>query len=203
MEIEARVVAVALDFMGMTSVEDMPSEDILPSLVEATGEVQRKFLCDLVFQVVDIYVVNEKNIDVHIEELEKESRGNEGRLSDGRFGCRFPVIASNGKRRSLHEKTHGLHPSVKFPAYTPVVEDDVLNYQLAVLEYGMLYLNYCDAIPEGDGLCILRCWKFFLMFLKADGARNCKYAVEGLHLISQYYAILSPQMPMGFYKIAF
>jgi hypothetical protein len=38
---------------------------------------------------VDIYVVNEKNIDVHIEELEKESRTNEGRLPDGRFGCRF------------------------------------------------------------------------------------------------------------------
>ena len=29
------------------------------------------------------------------------------------------------------------------------------------------------------------------MFLKADGARSHKYAIEGLHLISQYYAILS------------
>ena len=198
MEIEARIVAAALDFMGMTSIEDTPSEDILPpSLVGATGEVQRKFLYDLVFQVVDIYVVNEKNIDVHIEELEKESRANEGRLPDGRFGCRFPgckkSFASNGKRRFLHEKTHGLHPSVKPPTYTPVVKDDVRNYQLALLEYGMLYLNFCDAISEGDGLRILRCWKFFLMFLKADGARSRKYAVEGLHLISQYYAILSPR----------
>ncbi len=108
MEIEARIVAAALDFMGMTSIENTPSEDILPSsLVGATGEVQRKFLYDLVFQVVYIYVVNEKNIDIHIEELEKESRANEGRLPDGRFGCRFPgcqkSFASNGKRLFLHE----------------------------------------------------------------------------------------------------
>ena len=89
MEIEARIVAAALDFMGMTSIEDTLASSLVGATVGATGEVQRKFLYDLVFQVVDIYVVNEKNIDVHIEELEKESRTNEGRLPDGRFGCRF------------------------------------------------------------------------------------------------------------------
>ena len=47
------------------------------------------------------------------------------------------------------------------------MKDDVRKYQLALLEYGMLYLNFCDAISEGDGLRILRCWKFVLMFLKA------------------------------------
>ena len=57
----------------------------------------------------------------------------------------------------------------------------------------MLYLNFSDALSEGHGLRILRCWNFFMMFLKADGARSHKYAIEGLHLISQYYAILSPR----------
>ena len=38
----------------------------------------------------------------------------------------------------------------------PTLVDDVRNYQLALLEYGMLYLNFCDAISEGDGLRILR-----------------------------------------------
>ena len=198
MEVEARVIAAALDVMGMTSTEDTPSEDILPSsLVEAASEEQKKFLSDFVFQLVDVYVVNENNIEAHIEELQKESRANDGRLPDGRFGCRFPgcrkSFACNGKRRFLHEKTHGLHTSVKPSTLPPVVKDDVRNYQLALLEYGMLYLNFSDAISEGDGLRILRCWKFFLMFLKADGARSRKYAIEGLHLISQYYAILSPR----------
>ena len=43
MKVEARVIAAALDVMGMTSTEDTPSEDILPSsLVEAAGEEQKK-----------------------------------------------------------------------------------------------------------------------------------------------------------------
>ena len=57
----------------------------------------------------------------------------------------------------------------------------------------MLFLNFSDAISEGDGLRILRCWKFFLMFLTLDGARSQNYSLEGLHLISQVYAILSPR----------
>ena len=114
-------------------------------------------------------------------------------VADFRFpGCR-KSFACNGKRSFLHEKTRELHPSVKPSTFLPVVKDDVRNYQSALLEYGMLYLNFSDAISEGDGLRILRCWKFFLMFLKADGARSRKYAIEGLHLISKYYAILSPR----------
>ena len=75
MEVEARVIAAALDVMGMTSTEDTPSEDILPSsLVEAAGEEQKKFLSDFVFQLVDVYAVNENNIEAHIEELQKESK---------------------------------------------------------------------------------------------------------------------------------
>ena len=57
----------------------------------------------------------------------------------------------------------------------------------------MLFLNFSDAITEGDGLRILRCWKFFLMFLKANRASSRKYAQEGMHLIFQVYALLSPQ----------
>ena len=52
MEVEARVIAAALDVMGMTSTEDTSSKDVLPSsLVEAAGEEQKKFLSDFVFQL--------------------------------------------------------------------------------------------------------------------------------------------------------
>ena len=104
---------------------------------------------------MDVYVVNEKNIEGHIEELEKESRASDSRLPDGHFGCRFPgckkSFACNGKRRFLHEKTHRFHPSVKPSTFAPVMKDDVRNYQLGLLEYGMLFLNFSDAISEGDG----------------------------------------------------
>jgi hypothetical protein len=199
MEIEARVIAAALDHMNMFSVDSIPSENILPaSLEKADGEVQKKFLKELVYQVVDTYVVNEQNINAHIEALESESRIDIGILPNGRFACRYPGCKKNfafdGKRRIAHEKIHGLHGPV--PSTTTcgtIVNDDCRNYQLALLEYGMLFLNFSDAITEGDGLRILRCWKFFLMFLKANGASSRKYALEGMHLISQVYALLSPR----------
>lgn len=198
MEIEARVVAATLDFMQMTSLHDTPPEEVLPSsLAFTTAETQKDFLKNLAYKIVDNYIVNETNINVLMENLQKEQRADAGVLSDGRFGCRFPgckkSFAFDGKRRVAHEKTHGLHACSTTSTATPAAKDDVRNYQLALLEYGMLFLNFSDAISEGDGLRILRCWKFFLMFLKVDGASSRKYALEGLHLISQVYAILSPR----------
>ncbi len=49
----------------------------------------------------------------------------------------------------------------------------------------MIYHNFKDAISEGDGERIIRCWKFFLPYLKADGAASRKYCLEGLHLLLQ------------------
>ena len=147
--------------------------------------------------LVDTYIVNETNINVLMEKLQKEQRADVGVLSDGRFGCRFPgckkSFTFDGKRRVAHEKTHGLHAHSSTSIPTSAVKDDVRNYQLALLEYGILFLNFSGAISEGNGLRILRCWKFFLMLLKEDGASSRKYALEGLHLISQVYATLSPR----------
>ena len=58
----------------------------------------------------------------------------------------------------------------------------------------MLFRNFSDTVSEGDGQRIIRCWKFFLLFLKRDGQRSCKYALElGLNIMSQIYALLSPR----------
>jgi hypothetical protein len=74
--------------MNMISMDSIPSENILPaSLEEADGEVQKKFLKELVYQVVDTYVVNEQNINAHIEALESESRMDVGILPNGHFAC--------------------------------------------------------------------------------------------------------------------
>ena len=42
----------------------------------------------------------------------------------------------------------------------------MLSYQRSLLDYGMLILNFFDGISEGDGERVVRCWKFFLMYLK-------------------------------------
>ena len=68
--------------------------------------------------------------------------------------------------------------------------DGMLAYQEALFEYGMLVVNFWDAVAEGDGERILRCWKFFLMYLKHQGGSATKYSLEVLYRMFQVYALL-------------
>jgi hypothetical protein len=66
-------------------------------------------------------------------------------------------------------------PSDAFVINSNRSEEDrnyMLAYQKALLDYGMLIMNFWDAIAEGDGDCVLRCWKFFLMYFP-PGTRRC------------------------------
>ena len=53
-------------------------------------------------------------------------------------------------------------------------------------------MNFYDAVSEGDGLHVFRCWKFMLPYFRQDGAASRKYALEALYLLFQAYALLSP-----------
>lgn len=69
----------------------------------------------------------------------------------------------------------------------------MLSYQKSLLEYGMLVMNFFDAVSEGDGGRLHRCWKFFLMYLKHQGGSATKYSLECLYQMFQIYGLLSPQ----------
>eukprot|EP00794_Sanderia_malayensis_P014497 gene14497-16004_t len=71
--------------------------------------------------------------------------------------------------------------------------DDMYNYQCSLLEYLMIVRNFKDAASEGDGDRILRCWRFLLPYMKADGSSCRKYCLEGLYLLCQVNCLLSPR----------
>ena len=70
-------------------------------------------------------------------------------------------------------------------------QDMVYDYTTKVLSVGMFYLEFCDAIKEGDGERVLRCWKFLLPLFKGAGRKN--YSLEALYFLYQYYFELPPQ----------
>ena len=55
-------------------------------------------------------------------------------------------------------------------------------------------MEFNDAVREGDGDRILRCWRYFLLIFKVSGRNN--YAIEAFTLLSQYTFILSPRSAM-------
>ena len=115
--------------------------------------------------MIDKYVLHQEQMNKPIADAEKEKQADVGILPDGKFPCRFPsckkTFAHDGKCREAHEKTHGLKKA-EVTATPTQCSDDMLNFQLALLEYGMLYKNFSDAVSEGDGGCLVRCWKCFL-----------------------------------------
>ena len=75
------------------------------------------------------------------------------------------------KRRIEHEKLHGLHKEIEAKS-SEAVQDDMFNYQCSLLDIGMIILNFYDAVSEGDGMRVVRCWKFMLPYLTNDGAHS-------------------------------
>ena len=75
---------------------------------------------------------------------------------------------------------------------TTVMDDGILEYGKEVLSLGMLYLEFRDAIKEGDGLRVLRCWKYLLLLFKASQRKN--YSLEAFNLLCQFYNYLPPTM---------
>ena len=70
--------------------------------------------------------------------------------------------------------------------------DSVFDYAREVLTFSVLYAEFYDSIKEADGFRILRCYKLLLLVFKASNRKN--YALAALHLLAQYYILLSPRL---------
>lgn len=70
--------------------------------------------------------------------------------------------------------------------------DHVYNYARVLCHYGTLVLEFRDAVKEGDGERVFRCWRVLLPHFLAS--QRTKYSLEALRLQFQVRAILSPQL---------
>lgn len=67
--------------------------------------------------------------------------------------------------------------------------DHVYNYARVLCHYDTLVLQFRDAVAEGDGEDVFRCWRVLLPHFLAS--RRTKYSLEALRLQFQARAILS------------
>ena len=177
-----------------------------PSIDNWTIKEKATYIHQLSSKIVNKYILDEekhKKIAAAVESLEdKQLQRLKDKTADGRFKCRFPgckkTFSNDGKWRMIHERAHD--PPVSFEEQPMLVEifdgdvvaDDMYNYQRALLDYGMVVINFLDAISEGDGARVIRNWKFLLLYFHHD-KRSQKYALEALYLMLQVHALLSPK----------
>ena len=74
--------------------------------------------------------------------------------------------------------------SFNHQAAVNLTSDKVYIYASELLSIGLFYMEYTDAIREGDGLRVLRCWKYLLPIFKSSNRTN--YSTEVLHFLYQY-----------------
>ena len=70
--------------------------------------------------------------------------------------------------------------------------DHKQEYAKEVLTLGLFYMEFQDAIREGDGIRVIRCWKFLLLWFRSTGHTN--YAIEAMTLLSQFYHLFTPRL---------
>ena len=178
--VKAHIVCAAMTLFGMASVEDDPAvSDIFPSgCQELEPKQQRNILVLAAQRIVDKYV----NISVPKYQDCPEDTEDPSKAKD-----------SGKAKRSHKSKTSskGAHPSQASDA-SDECNDLVLEYARETLTLGLFLMEFIDAIREGDGHRIIRCWRFFLLLFKASNRKN--YSIEAFTLLCQFHFIFSERM---------
>ena len=208
LEVESRIVAACLKELGINEFDDTPSVLKVPDDNTWSDHQKKKFVRDLAVKICDTYILDHRKHEKFISACQhadvRASKQQTDMTAEGRYKCRYPgcksTFASSGQCRHNHEAKHS--PPVNVPEDNPTVDlffeddplqqDDMYNYHKSLMEIGMLIMNIQDAISEGDGGRVVRCWKFLLLYLKHDNGSQ-KYSLEVLYLMFQINAILLPR----------
>ena len=117
---------------------------------------------------------------------------------DDKFGSQFKGLSKDERSKFFIQAiseiishfTHGFEVEVAERKLTQ--SDRVLSYAKDLMTLGLLYLEFCDGIREGDGTRILRCWRFLLLVFKAKNKR--KYAIQAATLLMQRHFLFTDRM---------
>ena len=199
LEVKARILAAAFHVLGLKSKDDEPLHYPFPEDLPNWNKLQRlQFLHKAAGMIVDEIVIDEAMMNGSLQELvsAEERREIQRHLDvneDGRFPCRFPGCNTsfkyNGKSRRRHELSHDPPVVIEVTTTTsptttdqaPKSSDDVFNYNAALLSEGLFFMNFLDAVSEGDGKRIMRQYKYLMLLCKADDPHSTKYALESLY----------------------
>eukprot|EP00794_Sanderia_malayensis_P000968 gene968-282_t len=197
LEVTARIIAAFLEVLQIKDINEYPSEDFLPhDACDGPPRMKKQFLEQLSSKVVDMYVLRQSHFTDILQKQRYQDwlKTTNKKTEDGLYLCRQvgcgKTFHADGKRRLDHEKMHNLHSELTKIKNKADSVDEMFNYQLALLDYGLLTLNFFDAVSEGDGMRVLRCWKYMLPRLRNDGQRSQKYALEALYVFCQIHVLL-------------
>ena len=189
--IQCHLITAALQFFSMKSLTDSPHSNGFPSDVQKLSSKKREtLLLSKLETLVDEYVLPHRLHSDPATVTAKEAEQNPHliRIRAEHSYVPSPAVTNRSLPTSISSVVEKQHapPSVK------ETSDGIFNYASAILNDGLLLLEFKDAIREGDGDRILRCWKAFLIYF--DYARHTNYRKEAFDILAQTSAAASPQV---------
>ena len=195
--INCHLLAAAMHFFSMATTSDEPHSNGFPSNIsEIEQHHRKKMFFERLGRIIDEYVVPREfsdetrqptsnlvlssAINPHVTQISAEHQYTAIQTRQPHHRS-LPTAVTSAAPRSQASQT------VKKAA-----PDGVFNYASAVLNDGLLLLEYKDAIREGDGERILRCWKLMLLYFKY--ANHFNYQKEAFLLLASVNAAASPKI---------
>ena len=202
METDAFIVAAALKYFGMESLETCAEEVIPPNIMTQRKQDRRIWLHGHVKNILQTHVMDEQQ--------SKHTEIREGVEQAARPPLRALVSCFVCGKEYWYRKALVNHLDREHAGHSPIPDpeemeqprtnqsqsseelpsDDRFNYACVRLGFGLLLRNFDDAVKEGDGERIIRCWKMSLLIWRAYG--HTKYAYAAFHLIAATQATLTP-----------
>lgn len=202
--IKSRVIAAAMLQLGFTGKCSQPSKFTLPDNLHKQCKLSKlQYLHNAAALIVDKFVFDDKSVNKLLDQIltvqQRQGTADEQpRTANGRFPCRFPgcefPFRDDGASRRRHEASHNPQPLTSDEACisndsseavisngqstTDESGDDVFSYNCALLADGLFFLNFLDAGKEGDGIRLMRQYRYMLLYCRADGHSSNKYALE-------------------------
>ena len=193
--IRCHVVAAVMHFFSMSSADDEPHTSTFPANIATLPlDEQRKLFIDRLCEIVDTYItpkqfVLEAPFESTVDFSVQARNPHKQRVirEHSYFHTEYPVT-----RRLPRSITAGLPRTQASQSIRQLSVDGVFNYASAVLNDGLLLLEFCDAIKEGDGKRILRCWKALLIYFQH--AQHSNYTKEAVFLLAAVNATATPHV---------
>ena len=193
-ETDAYLVAAAMTHFDMKSMD----EEVVPDAIKAAPKKDKQlWLYNQVKDILEKYVMNKQSEEYRkiIDKVNTLNQPNQRTVfTCSECGKTYVYKKARDNHLKLKHKVDVVEP-ISSPTESrnqvAVKEDYVYNYACVRLSLGMLIFNFNDAVKEGDGERIVRCWKYMLLLFKAHS--HNKYALAALQLLASILALLTPQ----------
>ena len=191
----AHVLAAAMHFFGMSCITDKPGRNALADTADTTPNNQWCSLQQKVEVLVDRYIMVGGMADIQPKQTEvqvQDSNPHALRIEAEHNYASIPPSDSQRQRILPQWLLSSRDEPSTVQNIQKRVPDGVLNYASAVLNDGLLLFELRDAIHEGDGPRLLRCWKLMMLYWRHAG--HTKYALEAVHLLGAVNATATPRI---------